>query len=284
MIIKRKFIYKNSQGQELIFGLDSEFLLKTIGGISENNIDLSASRSIGQVGETITGKNVQKKSITIDGIINGNVEINRERLLNIIRPKDNAKLICILNDYESYYLDITPTMTPFVSNEDCASDFQFVVNAAYPYWKNTEGSLTRLTGIEPLFRFERNFSGTWKVGQTIVSEFINVNNPGSETIGVEFVLRARTVLRNINIINVNTLEHFSINYTMQPFEIIRIKTGFNQKSINSSINGNIIKHVDLLNSTFLQLSPGDNIFKVIVDENKEGLDIETIYEITKVGL
>lgn len=284
LILQRKYIYVNSDGDELTFSIDSEFIIKTIDGVSENNIDLSTSKSIGQIGETITSKNVQRRSITVDGVINGNTEVNRERLIKLIRPQDNAKLICVLNGYESYYLDITPTMTPKIENTDCASNFQFTLNSAYPYWKNVEGSLTQLTGIVPLFRFERNFTGTWKIGETVVSEFINVKNEGSETIGVEFVLRAKTACRNIKIINVNTLEYFKINYSMKPLEIIRINTGFNNKSIFSSLNGNIIKDVDLLNSTFLQLKPGDNIFKVEVDENKEGLEIETVYEITKVGI
>ena len=284
MILKRKFIYENSDGDQLIFGLESDFLIKTIGGISENNINLSSSKSIGQVGETITSKEVQRRSITIDGIINGNVEVNRERLLNIIRPKDNAKLICVLNNYESYYLDITPSMTPFVQNTDCVANFQFIVNAEYPYWKNITGSSEQLIGIVPKFKFERNFSGTWKIGETIVSEFINVFNSGSETIGVEFVLRAKTACKNIKIINAETFEYFKINYYMQPFEVIKLTTGFNNKKIISSLNGNIIKNVDLLNSTFLQLRPGDNIFKVEVEENEEGLDVEALYEITKVGI
>ena len=284
MIVQRKFIYENSDGDRIILGLESDFIIKTIEGISENNVELSASRSIGQVGETITGKNVQRRSITINGIINGNVEVNRHRLLNIIRPKDNAKLICELNNYESYYLNITPNMTPIVSNTDCVADFQFVVNSEYPYWRNTLGSSEQLIGIVPRFRFERNFSGTWRVGETVVSELINVYNPGSETIGVEFLLRAKTACKNITIVNAETYEYFKINYSMQPFEVIRLTTGFNNKKIISSLNGNIIKDVDLLNSTFLQLRPGDNVFKVIVEENEEGLDVEAIYEITKVGV
>lgn len=284
MIVKRKFIYVNSDGEELELSITSDFLLKKISGISEITTSISSSKSIGQVGETITGTDVQKRNITVNGIINGNVEVNRNRLLNIIRPKDNAKLICVLNDYESYYLDVTPQNTPDVENTDCVANFQFSLNAAYPYWKNTVGSLTQLIGIVPRFRFERNFSGTWKIGETVVSEFINVFNPGSETIGIEFVLRAKTACKNINIVNVKTYEHFKINYSMQPLEVIRLTTGFNNKKIVSSLNGNIIKNVDLLNSTFLQLRPGDNIFKVIVEENQEGLDVEAVYEITKVGV
>jgi len=71
---------------------------------------------------------------------------------------------------------------------------------------------------------------------------------------------------------------------MQAGEEIAITTGYNNKRIISSLNGNIIRYLDLINSVFLQLEPGDNIFKFEADENEQGVEAKIKYSTVKVGL
>ena len=71
---------------------------------------------------------------------------------------------------------------------------------------------------------------------------------------------------------------------MQAGEEITITTGYNNKRIISSTNGNIIRYLDLINSVFLQLEPGDNILKFEADVNEIGVEVNINYTTVKVGL
>jgi len=283
MILTRKFIYQNSKGEEIFFALESNFILNSITGISSNAVDISSSESIGQVGSTINYKHVKEKNITINGAIKKDTEINRNKLLDIILPADNSKLFCLIDD-QKYYIEVTPSTTPIIGNLDIGAKFQFTLNCPYPFWQESKINLTTLNGTQPRFRFPMSFTGTWQVGTSIESEFINVRNKGNQRIGMEVTLKADSLCSGFKIQNVKTLEYIYLDYEMQAGEEIAITTGYNNKRIISDLNGNIIRYLDLINSTFLQLEPGDNIFKFTADSNEQGVQVDVNYSTVKVGL
>lgn len=284
MILTRKFLYQNSKGEEIFFALDSVFILNNIKGISSNIIDIKSSYSIGQVGNTINYKHVKGKTLTINGAIKKDTEINREMLLNTVLPLDNAKLYCILDNGDRYYLDVTPSTTPIIANVDHGAKFQLVLNCPYPFWKETDAKLSLLNGIQPRFRFLGNFSGTWQVATSILTEFVNVKNNGNQSVGMEITLKADSTCSGFKIQNVQTLEYIYLDYEMQVGEEITITTGYNNKRIISDVNGNIIRYLDLINSVFLQLETGDNFFKFTAEVNEIGVEASIKYTTVKVGL
>lgn len=283
MILTRKFIYQNSKDEEMFFSLDSVFILNNITGIDSNTTDISSSESVGQVGSTINHKHVKEKNITINGTIKKDTKANRNKLLDIVLPADDAKLFCIV-DERKYYLEVTPTATPIIENLDYGPKFQFALNCFYPFWKETDINSTTLNGIQSRFRFPINFGGTWQVGTSIEAEFINIRNKGNQKIGIEITLKAESLCSGFKIQNVKTLEFLYLDYEMQAGEEITITTGYNNKRITSNLNGNIIRYLDLINSAFLQLEPGDNIFKFSAEINEQGVQVNADYSIVKVGL
>jgi len=284
MILTRKFLYQNSKGEEIFFALDSNFILNSITGISSNTIDIKSSDSIGQIGSTINYKHIKDKNITVNGTIKKDVEVNREKLLSMVLPADNGKLYCLLDNGNKYYIDVTPDTTPIIDNIDYGAKFQFVLNCPYPFWKESDAKLTLLNGIQPRFKFPINFNGTWQVGTSIETEFINVKNKGNQSVGIEITLKAGSQCNGFKIQNVKTLEYIYLNYGMQAGEEVTITTGYNNKKIISNTNGNIIRYLDLLNSVFLQLEPSDNVFKFTADNNKKGVEVSIKYSTVKVGL
>jgi len=284
MILTRKFMYQNSKGEEIFFSLDSDFILNSIKGISNNTIEIESSDSVNQIGSTINYKHVKEKNITINGAIKKDTEINRERLLSTVLPLDNAKLFCLLDNGNKYYINITPASTPIIDNTDHGAKFQFVLNCPYPFWQNVTSNKRILNGMQALFRFPRNFNNTWKIAVPVVIGFTNVRNVGNQSVGMEITLKATAGCSGFKIQNVKTLEHIYLKYEMQTGEEVVITTGYNNKRIISSINGNIIRYLDLINSTFLQLESGDNILKFSADVNETGVEVSIKYTTVKVGL
>lgn len=284
MILTRKFLYQNSKGEEIFFALDSVFILNSIKGIDSNITNIKSTYSVGQTGSTVNYKHIKDKNITINGAIKKDTETNRDKLLNTVLPSDNAKLFCILDDGNRYYINIIPVTTPIIDNVDHGAKFQIVLNCPYPFWKDSGINSSTLNGIQPRFRFPRNFSGTWQVASSIATEFVNVRNTGNQSIGMEINLKADSTCSGFKIQNVKTLEYIYLDYEMQVGEEITITTGYNNKRIISSINGNIIRYLDLINSVFLQLEPGDNVLKFEADVNETGVEVSIKYTTVKVGM
>ena len=108
------------------------------------------------------------------------------------------------------------------------------------------------------------------------SLIVDVYNKGAVTVGMELVFKATGTMSNPSFINVRTQEFFKINKTLSAGEEIRINTNIGEKRIIGILNGvesNYFKYRDL-DSTWLQLEVGDNLFRYDADS---GLDVLECY-------
>lgn len=273
-----KYIYKNELGEEINFSPFGEIIALKVEGINGHEIDVSSTKGINQIGDSVTSVTVNSKPITIDGVLRGNLEHNRKTLLNIIRPQIKGVMYAINDNEEVFKIDVVCKNTPIVGFGLNTMPFQLSFYAAYPYWKKEDSESVDIRKLVALFRFPRNFSGTWKFSEYQRSEFINVENNGNENTSLKIVYTAKTIASNPKLLNVETGEYIKLNYTFAAGETVTITTGYNNKKIISSTKGNIFRNLDLINSTFLQLKPGKNIFKFTADTNESNVDVVVYYE------
>lgn len=100
-----------------------------------------------------------------------------------------------------------------------------------------------------------------------------INNGDVET-GFIIVLKARGSLSNPIIYNTETNEYFKLNVSMSEGDMIYISTKKKQKTVQLTSGGvttNIIGNL-ASGSTWLVLSPGDNLIDVTAQVNPENLD------------
>ena len=103
---------------------------------------------------------------------------------------------------------------------------------------------------------------------------IDVYNKGAVSVGMELVFKATGTMSNPTFINVSTQEYFKINKTLTAGEEIRINTNIGEKKIIGTLNGvssNYFKYRDL-DSTWLQLAVGDNLFRYDADTGLDSLE------------
>lgn len=291
MAVNREYIYQNSEGEQITFATNSDFFPTNIEGITSCDVDITTSQYVYQVGTNIDNLTVGSRTITMEGVIKDHYSYNRNKMLELISPNDRGKLICKLPNGEKYYLDVTPTQTPVIethifTNWKKFQYFQFSLFAAFPYWKNVNKVDSFLNGVKPMLRFPRVIDRTKNQQRSILERgvFITINNSSGQDLGLQFHLQANTEVRNPKIIQVSTGYYLQLNYTMQPKELIVINTDYGQKSIKSNINGNIMKHMDLIKSRFLMLEKGKNIFKFESETNTQGIDVTCYHDNIKVGL
>ena len=107
------------------------------------------------------------------------------------------------------------------------------------------------------------------------SLIVAVTNKGAVNVGMKIVFKASGTLENPSLINVDTQEFFKINKVMQAGEEITVDTIIGEKKIEGLLNGvkgNYFKYRDL-DSTWLQLRVGDNLFRYDAEENVDALEV-----------
>ena len=93
--------------RSITFSEDSDFWITSIDSLSSNNINISETQGVGQIGSTRSAQSVQPKDITISGTLFGDLKSNRRELIACISPLVPARFV-IHEDGESWYLEGTP--------------------------------------------------------------------------------------------------------------------------------------------------------------------------------
>lgn len=280
--------YVNEFGQSILFSADSGFILSSAEGLGANVIQTTNSQGINLIGGVLRGQSIQPRVMTFKGSIEkGNIEQKKKRLLDTILPGVRAKLI--FNNI--WGVDVVPTLTPDPSHEIRFSTFDFVLEAAYPFWTQATQIRTSLSGMLPRFKFYWNLTFPWKFGERISEQFINVNNAGSVQSGMNIIFHALAHVRNPSVSKISidgnvTQETIKINRDMIPGESVTVENQANYVGAVSRISGietDIFNNLDFDNIYF-QLDPGDNMLRYDADSNRDSLDISIVFSITSAGV
>lgn len=270
-----KFIYENSIGT-LEFGYNSPFWITDFDGISSVEIDIFASQGPMQNGSSVTARSVRPRSFTLDGAIFDPIIYNRERLINIIAPQYPATLTVIQNG-ESWYLDVVPERTPEITPGDGIEFFQTKLYAAYPYWRTTQSNATNIPGLIALFKFPFFTGGAWWISKYSDDYFATIENQGNIPIEFKVIFTARGDLSNPEIVNINTGKRILIKKSMLAGESIIVSTIYGQKGVTcidfESEVTNGFKYLSIDSDLSMVLAPGSNLFKVDAQNNKEVLGV-----------
>ena len=270
-----KLTYVNENGQSIEFSVQSPFFCSEITGQDGIKNNIYTSKGVGQDGVTVTGDSLDVRNIVVQGTVRGDKERNRLILLSICNPKLKSKLIYVNDGVEKYIpcmVEKAPTITKgkwpkFLVSFYCAN----------PYWQDSAEAKSEIAlWIGDLsFPLEILEEGI-EMGHRSESLIVNVVNNGSVACGMKVDFRALATLENPSILNINTGEFIRINKTMLAGEKISVTTHFGNKRVESYINGvttNAFNFWDL-DSTFIQLCVGDNLFRYDTGSNLDNLEVD----------
>jgi hypothetical protein len=104
----------------------------------------------------------------------------------------------------------------------------------------------------------------------------NVFNNGAIATGMRIIFKAKGNVVNPKLINVNTQERFILTKTLVAEEEVEVNTNIGEKSIKGKIGNlsysNYYMYKDI-DSSWLQLDVGDNLFRYDADDGLENLEI-----------
>ena len=257
-----------------------------------NSVDWGAVESthhsykyVNQIGVYVTGTSLETRSVDISGWVIASTEremTNRKTILNrFFNPQQAVDLF-----YKDYVLRFLPNTsvrysTAIAENNEVVCKFKVEGYCPDPLFSEQMESKVAAASTFAMFHFPLIISQTPNPPGGIVfglrqpSLIAAINNSGAVDVGMKIVFKAIGTLHGPSLINVNTQKYFKVNKMMQAGEEIVINTTIGEKKIQGTLNGittNYFKYRDL-DSEWLQLSVGDNLFKYDAEENVENLEV-----------
>lgn len=240
---------------------------------------------VNQVGVYVTGSSLETRSVNIIGWIIADTEFamtQRKAVLNrFFNPQQAIDLF-----YETYVLRFLPDSSirysiTMAENNEIMCKFQVEGFCPDPLFAEQVENKIVAASTQAMFHFPLIITpipdppGGIVFGLRQPSLIVGIENTGAVEVGMKIVFRAKGSLDSPMLINVNTQEFFKVNKTMEAGEEIEVNTIIGEKKIIGTKNGlssNYFKYRDL-DSTWLQLAVGDNLFRYDADVNIENLEV-----------
>lgn len=240
---------------------------------------------VNQIGVSITSTSLKERSITVTGWIIADTEEEmdeRKQFLN--RYFDPRYEIDVM--YKNYFLRFVPDNTVKYGtsekeNNDTIVQFQIKGTCADPLFSEINGSKETIAATIAMFHFPLIMSTNLYergivFGYRQPSLTAKVTNKGAVEVGMKIVFKAIGELTNPRLIDVDTREFVAIEKSMVAGEEIVINTNVGEKSIQGKIGNedysNYFMYKDL-DSTWLQLRLGNNLFRYDADSGLDNLEV-----------
>ena len=285
-MVERIVLRRVKNQEELVMDMVStpDYILKSVDWGTVRGTHHSY-KYVNQVGESITNTSLGVRDIKIEGWIvainESNMSSLKRRLNSFVNPQEPLTLF-----YDSYKINFVPNESVKYSvnateNNEIFCKFQIDGTAPNPLFSDDFETKSAFVETVPIFHFPLVMSTSLQdkdviFGKRTASLIINLVNNGSVSVGMKIVFKANGTVANPSLINVNTQEEFTINKTLVNGEEIEIVTNIGEKSIKGKIGNNgftnyfMYKNID---SSWLQLDVGDNLFRYNAESGIENLDV-----------
>ena len=125
-----------------------------------------------------------------------------------------------------------------------------------------------------------------ELGYREPSVIVNVYNEGDVKSGMRIVFSAIGTVVNPSLLNVNTQEYIKVNAIMEAGDVITVNTEYGKKGATLTRAGettDYFRHIDV-DSTFMQLDIGDNVFRYDAEEGAAALEASIYHNNKYLGV
>ena len=285
-MVERIVLKRVKNLEELVLDMVStpDYILKSVdwGTIKGTH---HSYKYVNQIGESITNTSLGTRPITIEGWIvaqnKNHMTSLKAKLNSFVNPQESIDLF-----YSNYVIRFVPDETVKYSttsaeNNDVFCKFQISGTCPNPLFVDVNESSSTFVTTDPAFNFPLVFSsdspdGGIIFGKRMVSLMAEAMNGGTVPIGMRIVFKANGTVVNPSLVNVVTQEEFLINKTLIASEQIEVNTNIGEKSVKGKIGNeeftNYFMYKDI-DSTWLQLEVGSNLFRYKAKEGIDNLDV-----------
>ena len=262
-------IFENQNNKKYIFGEEGATVADMTVGYGVP-VTLGTSQGFGQIGETVDTQSVAGRSITVKGVVYGNVEERKKTLRNICAPFVKGRLIFNGKYYTNVYVKDPPSFSP--KRGDGRFTMQFY--APYPFFYSMDSSSAIIGEITPMFSFPINYATEHKFGEKSLVKYFNVVNSGDVRTPFSLMIEAKADTENVTISNLKTFKFLKINGAIKSGEVINIYRNSSnilkaELTSNNTVTDILYRISD--DSTLFELEVGDNLIQA--DDDSDGANI-----------
>lgn len=285
-----KLIYTNERGESIEFSTNSQYFVNIandVTGISDVRNKLYTSSSMGQHGETYIGQKIEARDIDVKGSINekdkNKVLELRHKAQKVLNPELQGTLTYIYKDFVRV-IDCKVDNTPVFSRKKIFTDFMMQFYCPSPFWRETHEDTKEVAAWVSTLEFELEIDEEEGIefGYREPSVIVDVYNDGDVATGMKIEFRAIGTLCDPILLNVETGEYIKINATLMAEDIVTVNTEYGKKGAvleRGGVAEDYSRNIDV-DSTFMQLGIGRNVFRYDAGSNVDALEI-TIYHSNK---
>jgi predicted phage tail component-like protein len=291
-----KLIYMNGQGESIEFSRTSPYHtnLRDVSGLSDLHNAIYSINSMGQDGDTYLGNRIESRDIEITGQINERDKALAQRLkleLNhILNPQHPAVLIYERGNYRRI---VGCNVENAAFKRDIIFErFTIQLICLNPFWRDESETREDIAIWIGGFEFpepdglEIPLEVGWEIGYREPSLIANVYNRGDVLAGIRIEFKALGAVTNPSLLNINTGEFIKLNVTLQAGDVLTVNTGYGQKDVTlrrNEITTDAFRYLDV-DSFYLQLAVGDNLFRYAADSNLDNLEVSIYHNNFYLGV
>ena len=255
-------IAQNKYGQELELTHNDAYVIESIEGLDPPDAVINTTRNANADGSIFNSSYVDNRQITITLAINGPAEANRINLYRYFKAKYPVTLY-YKNDTRDVYITgyVQNIQIEFFNKKQIA---QIIILCPEPFFSGTDSNITDFANVESLFEFPFSIETPVAFSQILPLQKKNIINHGDVETGAIFRLKAIGNATNPMVFNDERLELIGFNLSMSAGDELVINTNKKHKSAKLTHNGvttSVINKISM-NSTWMQLLPGDNIIGI----------------------
>lgn len=281
----------NGCSKELTLSSSLPFLLGSIDNIANNNANVYTSTGSGQDGINIDAITLKERLLPITGCIyaQSKEDLQRKRayLSSFFNPKYKFEFIYTNKINTRKISGIIESLT-FKKSLGVTQEFLIQVICGNPYWRDIEEKKTTIALWEGDFEFALDIPKTGiTMGHRVSNLICNVINIGDVPCGMRIQFKALATVVNPSLFNIYSREYIKINKSLSAGDVLEVITEVDNKRIellkSNNTRESVINWVDL-DSEFLQLAIGDNVFRYNAEEGMDNLELRIYYTPLYMGV
>lgn len=261
--------FVSDRGDKYLFGVagNTVFDMDIGDGVSVN---IGTSQGFSQVGETVESQTVQGRTITVKGVVYGNIPERKQSMRKALAPFSAGRLTINDKYYTRVHVKSAPSFSPVNDN----GKFTLQLFAPFPFFYSVEGKSVSIGGVTPLFSFPVNYAEPHQFGEKASERYTNVYNSGDVKVPYDLYLQSTGISSNINIVNLNTFAFLKINGVLSAGDTIHIYRD-EANVLRAELQAeetpqDIISWIDE-ESTLFEINVGDNLILATDDEGGTSL-------------
>lgn len=272
---------ENRSGESIELTHNTNYSIDEIDGLYPPSSTINTSEVSLYDGAKFNSSKVNMRQLEIRIVIERDAEANRIALYQVVKTKQYIKMIYKNNSRDVYVEGyVSDVNIDYFANKQTVS---VSIVCPEPYFKDAQEIISTISAIIADFIFPFAITATDKkpIGHYDDVLELNVINTGDVESGLTIEIRATGNVINPTIFNRETTEFFGLNITLQEGDVVTITTTRGNKQVDLLRSG---QHLNIFNnieqgSTWLQLTPGDNVFTYQADsESTAYMNIRIIHQ------